>query len=69
MLSTLRRVESYHTQVYDGNICRDEDCSVLRPTVFHWRYLFIVSFNQNTVLRCLHSKTKGSAWCGQLIGQ
>jgi len=38
MLSTLWRVEGYHIQVYDGNICRDEDSSVLRPTVLHWRY-------------------------------
>jgi hypothetical protein len=37
MLSTLRRVEGYHIQVYDGNICRDEGSSVLKPTVFHWR--------------------------------
>jgi len=43
MLSTLRRVEGYHTQVYDGNICRDEDSSVLRPTLFHWRYLLFPS--------------------------
>jgi hypothetical protein len=69
MLSTLRRVEGYHIQVYDGNICRDEDSSVWRPIVFHWRYLFVVSFSQNTALRCLHFKTNGSAWCGHLFGQ
>jgi len=69
MLSTLLRVEGYHIQVYDGSICRDEDCSVLRRKVFHWWYLFIVSFSQNRALRCLHSKTKASPYCGYLVGQ
>ena len=63
MLSILRRVGGYHIQVWDSNICRDEDSSVFRPTVFHWRYFFIVFFSQNTAPRCLLSKTKGSEWC------
>jgi hypothetical protein len=40
MLNTLRMVEGYHTHVYDGNICRDGDSSVLRSTVSHRRYFF-----------------------------